>query len=296
VFEFILRRRRTALIGAGALVVACLLAAGGLALFGRPGTGTWVAAPPPAAPTPSAAPSQPAPEGPPPVAAPAPAGLKTIDYGPAPVGFAADPGAMSPTPLTEGLQVAAKVPAYDKPGGRAVAYLPPDILGVRLTVPIVAKDRTWVAVLVPSTNRRVAWLPPTGWTAVALRDQLIVERATHTLTWLRDGAKHKTWPVTLGMKVSPTPLGRTFIIGRSKLSGAVYAGTDVFALGAVPDDVNAVPAGLRGAHIGIHTWHNDKNLGKDTTDGCIRLTKSGQQELLAEVAPGTGVLVVDKLA
>jgi lipoprotein-anchoring transpeptidase ErfK/SrfK len=101
--------------------------------------------------------------------------------------------------------------------------------------------------------------------------------------------------VTLGAKSTPTPLGRTFILGRSRLPGFVYADTDVFALGAVPDNPHAVPLGLRGAHIGIHTWHHDGELGRNTTDGCIRMTRKGHRTLLAHVPPGTPVVVVDRL-
>jgi lipoprotein-anchoring transpeptidase ErfK/SrfK len=52
-----------------------------------------------------------------------------------------------------------------------------------------------------------------------------------------------------------------------------------------------VPTALRGAHIGIHTWYHDRELGKNTSDGCIRLTRSGQRELLANLRPGTPVIV-----
>ena len=71
---------------------------------------------------------------------------------------------------------------------------------------------------------------------------------------------------------------------------------DIYALGSVPDDPESVPSGLRGAHIGVHTWHDDDELGENTTNGCIRLTRSGQRELLAEVRPGSSVVVVDQLA
>ena len=78
--------------------------------------------------------------------------------------------------------------------------------------------------------------------------------------WLLDNGFHAQRPLT------------RMVLGRSTLPGAVYAGTDVFALGAVPDDPHAVPTGLRGAHIGLHTWYNDWTLGKNATDGCIRWT------------------------
>jgi len=227
-------------------------------------------------------------------AAPPPRGLPVIDYGPAPDGFPADPAPLSTVRLGEGLHPTRRIGAYDGPGGRPLAFLAPRISGVELTMPIVDRRAGWAAVLLPSANRSLAWVAPGGWKAVPLRDQIIVERKAHRLIWLRDDAIAKTWKVSLGERRTPTPLGRTFILGRSSLPGRVYAGTDVFALGAVPDDPDAVPTGLRGAHIGIHTWYNDSTLGKNVTDGCIRLTKKGQQQLLAEVRPGTEVVVVDR--
>jgi hypothetical protein len=244
-----------------------------------------------------------APPEPVPPARRASAKLPVIDYGPAPRGFPADPTPLSTAPLADGLHPVRAVAVYDAPGGRPRAFLPPDILGARLTVPIVERRTGWTAVLLPSVNRRIGWVPPLrpgrraeAWTTVRLRDQLLVVRRTHKLTWLRDGKPVRSWKVSLGTAATPTPLGRTFILGRSALPGQVYAGTDVFALGAVPDDPKAVPFGLRGAHIGVHTWYHDGELGKNTTDGCIRLTRPGQRELLKKVPAGTPVVVVDRAA
>lgn len=245
-------------------------------------------APPPATPPPATA----TPDGP---AAPAPAAdLPVIDYWPSPTGFPADPTPLSRAQLFQGVRPQARLAVYDAPGGVARAYLEPTIRGVEITLPIVAYRSGWVSVLLPSVNRTVGWLPPGSWTTVPLRDQLVVVRADHQLHWYRDGRLVRSWPVTLGTAATPTPLGRTFVLGRSSLPGYVYADTDVFALGAVPDDPAAVPAGLLGAHIGVHTWYHDGELGQDTTDGCIRLTRSGQELLLAELGPGTPVLVVDQ--
>lgn len=163
-------------------------------------------------------------------------------------------------------------------------------------MPIVERRPGWVAVLLPSANRRIAWVPAGGWTGVPLRDLLLVERQTHRLTWYRAGAVVRSWEVSLGTDATPTPLGRTFILGRTPPPEQVYGGVDVFALGSVPEDPDAVPPGLRGAHIGLHSWHHDDELGRNTTDGCIRLTVSGQRQLLAELRAGTTVVVVDRLA
>ena len=130
---------------------------------------------------------------------------------------------------------------------------------------------------------------------MALRDQLVVQRRTHRLTWYRHGSPQHTWPVSLGLPGQETPLGRTFILGTTPPPEPVYGGVDVFALGAIPDDLDAVPTGLKGAHIGLHTWQDDDALGENVTNGCIRLTRTAQQTLLDEVRPGTELVVVDAL-
>ncbi|WP_174527212.1 L,D-transpeptidase, partial [Micromonospora maritima] len=240
-------------------------------------------------------PASPSPRESVPPAAPAPADLPVVTYDPAPRGFPADPAPADTGPLSEGLRPDRNVAAYDAPGGRPLAFLAPTISGVRLTVPIVERRAGWTAVLLPSANRTVAWLPSGGWTTVALRDQIVVERRTHRLTWNRDGRAVRSWPVSLGMSGQLTPLGRTFVLGRTPPPQDVYGGVDIFALGAIPDDPDAVPTGLRGAHIGLHSWYNDDTLGENVTNGCIRLTRGAQRQLLAELEPGTSLVVVDRL-
>ncbi|MFC7547219.1 L,D-transpeptidase [Plantactinospora sp. GCM10030261] len=227
-------------------------------------------------------------------AAPAPAFLKTIDYGPAPSGFPADPDPQSTVRPSEGLHPVDRTPVYDAPGGKPRAFLAPTISGVPLTMPIVERRSGWAAVLLPSANRTIGWVPPGDWETVPLRDLIVIERRSHRLIWLRDDKEMRSWRVTLGAPETPTPLGRSFVLGRSKLPGKVYANTDVFALGSLPENVDNLPTALRGAHIGIHAWHNDNSLGKYVSDGCIRLTRDAQRELLSEIAPGTTVVTVDR--
>jgi hypothetical protein len=271
-----------------ALAVLAVLVLGGCA--GKPAAqGVYLeaepAAPSAAAPSPSGPAGVPSP-------APAPGGLKTIDYTPAPKGFPADPGAGSTAAITEGLHPLKKIPVYDAPGGTARAYLAPMISGVQLIMPIVEHRGGWVAVLLPSVNRTVGWVPNGNSSMVALRDQLVVHRSAHQLTWLRDGTAQQSWTVTLGTTSTPTPLGRTFVLGHSTLPGKVYAGVDAIALGAVPDNPDAVATGLKGAHIGIHAWYKN-DFGGNKSNGCIRVPKPGQQTLLSELAAGTAIVVVN---
>lgn len=249
--------------------------------------------PPTAGPSPTA--GAVLPDDPPPLpASPPPANLPVIDYGPAPRGFPADPDPMSTVRLDEGLRPIRRVAAYDAPGGRPRAWLAPTISGVPVTVPIVERRSGWVAVLLPSANRTIGWVPPGTWTTTPLPDLVVVDRGGRRLHWYRDNRLVDSWPVSVGAGATPTPLGRTFILGRSSLPGRVYADTEVFALGAVPDDPESVPTGLRGAHIGLHAWYRDADLGRANSNGCIRITRRAQQRLLAELDPGTELLVLDR--
>ncbi|RLP87703.1 MULTISPECIES: L,D-transpeptidase [unclassified Micromonospora] len=287
-------RRRGGWVAAAVAVAALLIAAllVGQALTPRSATTDRPVAAA-ADPTPSSIEQSPEESVPP--AAPAPDGLPVVDYDPAPKGFPADPATMDTTPLTEGVHPTRRIAAYDAPGGRPLAFLEPTLAGVELTVPIAERRAGWTAVLLPSANRRLAWLPSGGFDTVALRDQIVVERKVHRLTWYRAGKAVRSWQTSLGQSGQETPLGRTFILGRTPPPQDVYGGVDIYALGSVPDDPSAVPASLRGAHIGVHTWYNDDELGENTTNGCIRITRSGQRELLAEVRPGSSLVVVDQL-
>ncbi|WP_433529377.1 L,D-transpeptidase family protein [Micromonospora sp. CA-263727] len=277
-----------ALVGGAGYVGWALTPTAGPAPVGRATEGPTPAAVGPTAALPPVAEAVPS-------AAPAPEGLPEIDYDPAPAGFPDDPESLDTTPLTQGLHPNRRLAAYDAPGGRPLAFLMPTISGVELTVPIAHRETGWTAVLLPSANRKLAWLPPGGFSTVTLRDQIVVERVPYRLTWYRDGVAKRTWQVSLGQRGQETPLGRTFVLGRTPPPQSVYGGVDIFALGSVPDDPDSVPTGLRGAHIGIHTWYHDGELGKKTTNGCIRLTPSGQRLLLAELREGTPVVVVDEL-
>jgi hypothetical protein len=161
---------------------------------------------------------------------------------------------------------------------------------VPITVPIVARRHGWAAVLLPSVNRRIGWLPDHGWPAHPLRDQLVLDRATHELTWLRDGHRKDRWTVAIGTSRTPTPLGRTFVLARTATHGAVYAGLDALVLGAVPEDRDVVAPGLRDAHTGIHSWYRSSVFGRSVSNGCIRVPRAAQEALL-DLAPGTTVIV-----
>jgi hypothetical protein len=223
----------------------------------------------------------------------APKDLPVISYYKIPGGFPTDQASTSTTPLTEGVQPADKVAVYDAPGGRPKAFLPAVISGVDVTVPVVGRDQGWTAVLLPSVDRTIGWLAPgKGFSVEKLHDQLVLKRSDHELTWLRDGVQKGSWTVATGAEQTPTPLGRTFVLGRTATAGDEYAGLDALVLGAVPEQKEALAPGLRDGHTAIHSWYHSSVFGHAVSNGCIRVPQTGQRLLLDEIPSGTGVSIV----
>jgi hypothetical protein len=249
--------------------------------------GTWVS--PPASAEPSVEPS---PSKKPLPASEPPEDLPVITYAEGPEGLPEDPGAHTLEVPSEALRPEKKMALYDEPGGKPRAYLPPKISGLPVVAPIVARDNGWAAVLAPSANRKIGWVPERGWTPEPLLDHIVVDLSEHRLTWLRDGEEQKSWSVSVGSKATPTPIGRTFVMGTTTTNGAIYENLDALVLGTVPEKKENLAASLRGAHTAIHGWARTSAFGRSVSNGCVRMPKAAQRKLLTEIAPGTPVLVV----
>ncbi len=228
-----------------------------------------------------------------PKAGPAPAGLPKISYWHAARGFPPDPAPHSLETVAEGLRPHGKVAVYDAPGGTARAFLPRTISGLPVTAPVVSRRPGWLAVLIPSINRRIGWVPVSAGTVHPLRDQLIVDRGERRLTWLHNGKPRGDWEVAVGSARTPTPLGRTFVMGRTITQGNVYAGLDALVLGAIPDDRDALSASLRNGHTAIHAWSDESAFGRAISNGCIRMPPDAQRTLLRHIPEGVVLTVVE---
>ena len=83
-------------------------------------------------------------------------------------------------------------------------------------------------------------------------------------------------------------------MARTGTHGDIYAGLDALVLGAVPENRDALAAGLRGAHTGIHAWSRTSAFGRSVSNGCVRMPAAAQRTLLTNLLPGTTVHVVDE--
>ncbi len=101
----------------------------------------------------------------------------------------------------------------------------------------------------------------------------------HTLTLYKNGKVSKVYPVAVGKPSTPTPKGTFKIINRSINPGGPF-GVRWLGLNAPNGD------------YGIHGTNNPSSIGKNVSNGCIRMFNHDVLELSNLVPIGTTVKIV----
>lgn len=86
----------------------------------------------------------------------------------------------------------------------------------------------------------------------------------------------KTYPIAVGRIVSPTPTGSYTIINKQPNPGGPFG---------------VLWMGLSKPHYGIHGTNNPASIGKDVSQGCIRMFNRDVLDLSSRVSIGTGVVI-----
>lgn len=106
---------------------------------------------------------------------------------------------------------------------------------------------------------------------------ITINTANHRLTVLKNGAVFKSYPVAVGKKATPTPKGTFRIINKQINPGGPYGVRWL---------------GLSSPGIGIHGTNNPGSIGKNISNGCIRMHNSHVIELSNLIPVGTIVKIV----
>lgn len=94
---------------------------------------------------------------------------------------------------------------------------------------------------------------------------------------LFDGNKLiKTYPIAVGKMLTPTPSGTYNIINKQKDPGGPFG---------------AFWMGLSKPHYGIHGTNNPASIGKNVSQGCIRMYNQDVLDLASRVPVGAGVVI-----
>ncbi len=96
------------------------------------------------------------------------------------------------------------------------------------------------------------------------------------LTLYRNGVAIKSYPVAIGKKSTPTPTGQFSVVNKAPNPGGVFG---------------AYWLGLSATGYGIHGTNNPASIGKEISNGCIRMHNRDVLELEKHVKVGTPVTI-----
>jgi hypothetical protein len=113
----------------------------------------------------------------------------------------------------------------------------------------------------------------------ATNTYIVIDPVKNRLTLYIDGSPYKTYPIALGKRETPTPVGDLKIINKYKNWGTGF-GTRWIGL--------EVPWGT----YGIHGTNKPYSIGTDASHGCIRMLNRHVEELYELVEVGTRVTIL----
>lgn len=141
-----------------------------------------------------------------------------------------------------------------------------------LAVTGIVDKATWSALGDSVLGQPVTALPPAG------NLRIVVDTGTLTLTVLLDGQPFKSFPVAIGKRETPSPVGSWTVVNKGRWEGGF--GTRWLGLN--------VPYGLYGIHGTNKPW----SIGRMESHGCIRMYNRDVEVLYSWVKTGTPVNII----
>lgn len=181
---------------------------------------------------------------------------------------------------------------FDEPAGTPIAKLHKKqsrIGGNDTWVPIIEERDGWLKVMLPSRpNASVGWIQTRDVETARSRHLVRVHTGSRTVQLFEDGSPVGEWPAAVGKADTPTPTGRTFILGQ-------------FTDASRPDLLTVIPLGMHSethetygggpGTVAFHGWTtNPAVFGQAISEGCIRLPEEALAKLRT-VPLGTTVLI-----
>ena len=194
-----------------------------------------------------------------------------------------------PTGTTDGAVVHPRrvLPAHAAPGRKPFAKVTPTQMN-DTWLPVIDEKKGWTQVLLPSRpNGSVGWL----------RTAQLVERHTpyvvrvhvgsRRMELQRDGETVGEWSVAVGAPATPTPTGRTFLLG-SIVDDAQGFSPVILPLGTHSDTLDTYGGGP--GTVALHGWTDPSVFGQAISHGCVRVPDDALDRL-RDVPLGTLVII-----
>jgi len=178
-------------------------------------------------------------------------------------------------------------PVHTAPGGPAFAKVGAEQLG-DLWLPVVDRRGGWSQVLLPSRpNGSTGWLRTSSVERRTTAYLVRVHLGSRRLELLHEGDVVGSWAVAVGSPATPTPTGRTFLLGSITDPTQSFSPV-IFPLGAHSDTLDSYGGGP--GTVAIHGWPDTSVFGAAVSHGCVRVPADALSSI-SRVPLGTLVLV-----
>ncbi len=201
----------------------------------------------------------------------------------------AAPGDAEQQQATTGLVVhpKRKVPVFDAPGGTPIAKLAPRQFG-DTWVPVIEQVDGWYRVMLPSRpNGSTGWLADQKLEQARSHHLIRVHTGSRTVELFDDGELVGSWSVAVGAPDTPTPSGRTFVLGQFTDPDQSFSPV-IIPLGTHSATLDTYGGGP--GTVAFHGWSDPGVFGQAVSHGCIRVPDDALDQLRA-VPLGTTVLI-----
>jgi hypothetical protein len=179
------------------------------------------------------------------------------------------------------------LPVYAAPGRRPFAKVTPKQMN-DTWLPVIDRRKGWTQVLLPSRpNGSVGWLRTAQLVERHTAYVVRVHVGTRRMELVRDGTTIGEWSVAVGAPATPTPTGRTFLLG-SIVDEQQSFSPLILPLGTHSDTLDSYGGGP--GTVALHGWEDTSVFGKAISHGCVRVPADALDQL-RQVPLGTLVII-----
>ena len=197
----------------------------------------------------------------------------------------------APTATTKGDVVHPRrtLAVYAAPGRRPFAKITPTQMN-DTWLPVIDRKDGWSQVLLPSRPNGA-----TGWLKTAQLDTrrtpylVRVHVGSRRLELLNQGELVGSWSVAVGAPETPTPVGRTFLLG-SIVDDAQGYSPLILPLGSHSDTLDTYGGGP--GTVALHGWPDASVFGKAISHGCVRVPDDALEQL--RLVPLGTLVIIDQ--
>lgn len=179
------------------------------------------------------------------------------------------------------------LPVYAAPGRRPFGKVTPRQMG-ETWLPVVDRRGGWSKVLLPSKpNGSAGWLRTADVEERRTPYLIRVHLGSRQLELLDEGEVVGSWTVAIGAPDTPTPTGRTFLLGSIVDDQQDYSPV-ILPLGSHSDTLDTYGGGP--GTVALHGWPDPSVFGDAVSNGCVRVPADAL-DTLRQVPLGTLVIV-----